>query len=101
MPPTLQTCCWSTNDASRNSPIRAPSAIVCCRAQTTKRARGGVILKAADAPGALAAIIAGVAEGIVSPTEAASMANLVDRWRAAFETSEIDRRLTDLEDKLA
>jgi hypothetical protein len=59
------------------------------------------IVKAEDAPGALAAIIAGVAEGSVSPTEAVSMANLVDRWRAAFETSEIDRRLTDLEEKLA
>lgn len=55
------------------------------------------IATAQDAPAALAAVIQGVADGHLSPSEAASMATLVDRWRAAFETSEIERRLAALE----
>jgi hypothetical protein len=58
------------------------------------------IVKAGDAPGALAAIIAGVAEGSISPSEAASMATLVDRWRAAFETSELELRMRAIEERM-
>jgi hypothetical protein len=58
------------------------------------------IVKAEDAPGALAAIIAGVAEGSISPSEAASMATLVDRWRAAFETSELELRMRAIEERM-
>jgi hypothetical protein len=58
------------------------------------------IVRAEDAPGALAAIIAGVAEGSISPSEAASMATLVDRWRAAFETSELELRMRAIEERM-
>ena len=40
-----------------------------------------------------------VAKGDLVPGEAATLAGIVDRWRAAYETTEMDRRLSALEEK--
>lgn len=57
------------------------------------------ITTAEDAVTAIGAVIRAVADGALAPGEAANMTALIERWRAAFETSEIERRLTALEEK--
>lgn len=57
------------------------------------------ITTAEDAATAIGAVIRAVADGALAPGEAANMTALIERWRAAFETSEIERRLTALEEK--
>jgi hypothetical protein len=54
---------------------------------------------ARDAATAIAAVIQAVAEGTLAPNEAANTTALIERWRAAFETSEVERRLQALEEK--
>ena len=52
---------------------------------------------AGDVPRALAALLAAVSEGRVSPEEAASVASLIEIQRRAIELADIETRLTVLE----
>ncbi|WP_340250884.1 DUF5681 domain-containing protein [Sulfitobacter pontiacus] len=51
-----------------------------------------------DAAGAARAILRAVADGEVTPLEAASVMAVVEQFRRTLETTEIDRRLTALEE---
>ena len=51
----------------------------------------------ADIAGAMEAIIAAAAQGIITPDEAFKLGQLVDTFMRAIETSEFDRRLRVLE----
>ena len=53
--------------------------------------------RAEDVPRALAALLAAVSEGRVSPDEAASVAKLIETQRRAIELASLDARLTILE----
>ncbi len=53
---------------------------------------------AQDAVNAIAAITDGVASGDLTPSEAAELAKVVDAYRSAVETAEIERRLGALEE---
>ena len=55
----------------------------------------------ADVTTALAAIIAQMAEGEITPEEAAVAASVIETKRKALETEELDRRLTVIEQQLA
>jgi hypothetical protein len=50
-----------------------------------------------DVPVALAALMQAVAAGELAPGEAATLAGVVEKWRSAYETSELERRLSALE----
>ena len=52
---------------------------------------------AADIPTAMASILAAVAAGELTPSEAAALAGLVETHRRALETSELERRIVALE----
>jgi hypothetical protein len=52
----------------------------------------------ADALAAITAITDGVASGELTPAEAAELAKVVEVYRSAVETAEIDRRLSALEE---
>jgi hypothetical protein len=52
---------------------------------------------AQDAARAMAALVASVASGEITPGEAAGVASLVETWRKAHETGELEDRLTALE----
>lgn len=52
----------------------------------------------ADAVTAIAAITDGVASGELTPAEAAELAKVVEAYRNAVETAEIERRLSALEE---
>jgi hypothetical protein len=54
---------------------------------------------AASASAAMGAILAGVASGDLTPGEGSAIAGLVDAYRKAFETTELEARLKALEDK--
>ena len=56
---------------------------------------------AAGAASALEALLKGVAEGDLTPSEANSLAGLVEGYRKALETEEFERRLSELERKHA
>jgi hypothetical protein len=55
---------------------------------------------AADAPKAMAAIVAAVADGTVTASEAADMAALVERFVKAIEASDLAVRLSAIEKQL-
>jgi len=55
---------------------------------------------AADAPKALAALVAAVADGTVTASEAADMAALIERFVKAIEASDLDYRLSAIEKQL-
>lgn len=55
------------------------------------------MVRAADAAGAMAAILAEVASGEITPSEACGLAGLIDIWRKALEATETEARLTELE----
>ena len=57
------------------------------------------IYSARDVPLALSTIIKATAAGELTTGEAANLAALLDRFRAAYELSEIDARLTALEQR--
>jgi hypothetical protein len=57
------------------------------------------ITSGADVPAALAAIFQAVASGDLTPGEAADLAGLVDRFRAAYELESIESRIAALEAK--
>ncbi|MHC1790299.1 DUF5681 domain-containing protein [Solidesulfovibrio sp.] len=52
---------------------------------------------AADIPQAMGAILASAAAGELTPSEAAALAGLVETHRRALETSELEQRITALE----
>jgi hypothetical protein len=56
---------------------------------------------AAEIVRGLGAIITAVADGTLTPDEAAAVANLIEIKRKAVETVEIERRVADLEQKEA
>lgn len=56
-----------------------------------------VISSAADHPTALAAVLAAVAAGELTPSEAEAFANIMELHRRAIETAEHDARLAALE----
>ncbi len=53
---------------------------------------------AADAAQAAGAVPAAVADGDLTPGEGAQVMGLVDTFRRTLETSEMERRLLDLEE---
>jgi hypothetical protein len=55
---------------------------------------------AADLPKASAALLAAVAEGEVTPSEAAELAHLVETHIRAIEVSDLEHRLCELEERL-
>jgi hypothetical protein len=55
----------------------------------------------ADVTTALAAIMAQMAEGEITPDEAAVAASVIETKRKALETEELDRRVAVLEQQLA
>jgi len=57
------------------------------------------VKSAADLPSMTGAILTGVADGRLTPSEAQAVAGLVEVHRKALELSEIERRLTALETK--
>jgi hypothetical protein len=50
---------------------------------------------------AMSAILSSVANGDLTPGEASSLVGLVDAYRKAFETTELEARLKALEEKRA
>ena len=55
---------------------------------------------AADAVGALRAIVAAVAIGELTPSEGAALTGLVEAHRRALETGELEARLAAMEERL-
>jgi len=55
----------------------------------------------ADVTTALAAIMAQMAEGEITPDEAAVAASVIETKRKALETEELDRRVAILDQQLA
>ena len=55
--------------------------------------------RAADLPHALAAVVAAVSNGLLSPDEAAAVATVLNAQRAAIELVEIEQRLRGLEQR--
>ena len=56
---------------------------------------------AGDIPVAIGALTEGVSSGELTPAEAAGLAKVVESYRLAVETVDIDRRLTALEERQA
>ena len=55
---------------------------------------------AGDLPKASGALLAAVAEGEITPAEAAELARLVETHAKAIEVNEIEARLAELEDRM-
>ena len=55
--------------------------------------------KVEDASKALGTITKAVAQGEITPLEGQSMANIIEAHRKAIETMDLERRLTELENK--
>jgi hypothetical protein len=55
---------------------------------------------AEDASKAMAAITTAVAHGELTPSEAAELSRVIEAYVKAIETSEVERRLKDLEQQL-
>jgi hypothetical protein len=56
-----------------------------------------VIATPADLPGAMAALVAGVADGLLTPDEAAALGALLETQRRMFELTEVEARMRALE----
>ena len=54
----------------------------------------------ADATSAISAIVSQMAEGEITPEEAAVAASVIEAKRKVLETEELDRRLTAIEQQL-
>jgi hypothetical protein len=54
---------------------------------------------AQNAAAAMGAILAGVASGDLTPSEATGIAGLIEAYRKALETTELETRIKTLEDK--
>jgi hypothetical protein len=59
------------------------------------------MLTPADVTTAMSAIISQMAEGEITPEEAAVAASVIETKRKALETEELDRRLSVIEQQLA
>lgn len=57
------------------------------------------VKSAADVPAALAAVLSAVATGSLTPSEGTALAGLLDRFRAAYELEELERRVAALEER--
>lgn len=57
--------------------------------------------RAADHAPALAAVAAAVAEGYLSPAEGKALGDVLELHRRAIETAELEKRISDLEGRLA
>ena len=57
------------------------------------------MVKVEDASKALGTITKAVAQGEITPLEGQSMANIIEAHRKAIETMDLERRLTELEEK--
>lgn len=57
--------------------------------------------RAADHAPALAAVAAAVAQGDLSPAEAKALGDVLELHRKAIETAELEKRISDLEGRLA
>jgi hypothetical protein len=57
--------------------------------------------EAKDIPSALGAILAAVAEGAISPGEAQSLTGILDAYRKGLDFTNIEARLTALEERAA
>ena len=55
---------------------------------------------ASDAATAAASVLAAVADGEMTPTEGAHVMALIETYRRTLETTEIEKRLKDLEERL-
>ena len=55
--------------------------------------------KVEDASKALGTITKAVSQGEITPLEGQSMANIIEAHRRAIETLDLERRLTELEEK--
>jgi hypothetical protein len=55
------------------------------------------ITTAADALKAIGAVVEAVAEGKITPTEAAELSKLIDGYVRSLEATELERRISDLE----
>lgn len=58
-----------------------------------------VMESAADIPAAMASVLAAVAAGELTPSEATALAGLVETHRRAIETAELSERITKLEER--
>jgi hypothetical protein len=67
------------------------------RKERTIRFAAPALAAAADVPAALAAIVAAIAQGYITPGEGSDLAALIDRFRAAFEVESLEARITALE----
>lgn len=54
---------------------------------------------AEDASKAMASVVAAMAAGEITPSEAAAVAGVVETYRRTVETADMERRLTALEEK--
>lgn len=71
--------------------------ILAPRRERAVRFRLPPIERAADLAGAMAAVVAAVADGALTPGEAAALAQVAATFIEAIETSDFERRLTALE----
>ena len=69
-----------------------------CRDRTVKFALPP-IESASDIAAAMKAVTSALADGAITPGEAATIAAVVDTFVRAIETSDFDRRLKELEDE--
>ena len=59
------------------------------------------MLTPTDVTTAMSAIVSQMAEGEITPEEAAVAASVIETKRKVLETEELDRRLTSIEQQLA
>jgi hypothetical protein len=58
------------------------------------------VIKADDVPAALAAVVAAMGDGALSPDEAAAVSAVIEVQRRAIETAELDARLRAVEERV-
>ena len=69
------------------------------RRERSVRLQLPALQSAADAVGAMTAITAGVAAGVVTPGEAAELSQLVEAYTKALEARDFDQRLRTIEER--
>ena len=58
-----------------------------------------VLKTAEDGPKAMGAIVTAISDGDITPSEAQSLAGMIDVYRRTLETEDLERRLAALEEK--
>jgi hypothetical protein len=92
---------WNLSQLGKPSSKPIIRALRCCSAPSNRK--GGVtfalpeIKSAGDAAAVVSAVLAAVAAGELTPTDAAEIGKLIDSYVRAFETAEIAERLERLE----